>query len=173
MSSRQQDQSLIEEAICSICLDFFTDPVILECGHNFCRSCVTRCWAKKRRISCPECRAEFSKRNLKANRALARLAEKVRILNLNLKEKERKLHCEEHHEELKLFCETDKKLICLICRDAREHREHRFMPIKEAVGIYKDQLKTSLDSLTEKKSAARETELKQKQQISGVRGRSP
>uniref|UniRef100_UPI00398F28C0 zinc-binding protein A33-like n=1 Tax=Pristiophorus japonicus TaxID=55135 RepID=UPI00398F28C0 len=169
MASNQRAQSFAEELNCPICLDFFTDPVILECGHNFCRSCITRCWAKKRRISCPECRAEFSKRNLKANRALARLAEKVRILNLNLKEKERKLHCEEHHEELKLFCETDKKLICYTCRDAREHKSHNFMPIKEAVGIYKDRLKSSLDSLTEKKSAALETELKQKQQISGVR----
>uniref|UniRef100_UPI00398EA2E5 zinc-binding protein A33-like n=1 Tax=Pristiophorus japonicus TaxID=55135 RepID=UPI00398EA2E5 len=169
MASNQRAQSFAEELNCPICLDFFTDPVILECGHNFCRSCITRCWAKKRRISCPECRAEFSKRNLKANRALARLAEKVRILNLNLKEKERKLHCEEHHEELKLFCETDKKLICYTCRDAREHKSHNFMPIKEAVRIYKDRLKSSLDSLTEKKSAALETELKQKQQISGVR----
>ncbi|GCB71544.1 hypothetical protein scyTo_0005977 [Scyliorhinus torazame] len=66
---------------------------------------------------------------------------------------EAELLCEEHQEALKLFCETDKKLICVICRDSREHREHRFLPIDEAVEIYKDQLKSSLDSLTEKKSA--------------------
>uniref|UniRef100_UPI00398ECC4F zinc-binding protein A33-like n=1 Tax=Pristiophorus japonicus TaxID=55135 RepID=UPI00398ECC4F len=172
MASNQQAQSFAEELICPICLDFFTDPVSLECGHNFCRSCITQCWEKKETNSCPECKEEFPEINIRVNRALANLAEKARKLNLNPKEAESKLHCEEHQEDLKLFCETDKKLICVICRDAREHREHRFMPFKEAIEIYKDRLKSSLDSLTEKKSAALETELKQKQQISGVREQS-
>ncbi|XP_072894609.1 zinc-binding protein A33-like [Hemitrygon akajei] len=86
--------------------------------------------------------------------------------------KARKLHCEEHEEELKLFCETDKTLICLVCAVAQEHREHRFMPIKEAVKIYKDQLKSSLDSLTKKKSDFQEKEQQQKEKISGVREQS-
>uniref|UniRef100_UPI00398E596F zinc-binding protein A33-like n=1 Tax=Pristiophorus japonicus TaxID=55135 RepID=UPI00398E596F len=172
MASREQDQSFTEELICPICLDFFTDPVLLECGHNFCRSCITQCWDKKETNSCPECREVFPEINLRTSRALASLAEKAREVKMNPKRKESKRHCEEHQEELKLFCETDKKLICLVCRDAREHSEHRFRPIKEAVGIYKDQLKSSLDSLSEKKSAALEMELKQKQQISGVRKQS-
>ncbi|XP_038672904.1 E3 ubiquitin-protein ligase TRIM52-like [Scyliorhinus canicula] len=138
MASRQQE-SWTDETICPICLDFFTDPVSLECGHNFCRSCITQCWEKKEINSCPECRQAFTERNLRANRVLANLAEKARKLKLNGKEKESKLHCEEHQEELKLFCETDKKSICLICRDSREHREHSFIPIKEAVEIYKAQ----------------------------------
>ncbi|XP_072885629.1 nuclear factor 7, brain-like [Hemitrygon akajei] len=82
--------------------------------------------------------------------------------------KESKRHCEEHEEELKLFCETDKTLICLVCAVAEEHREHRFKPIKEAVKIYKDQLKSSLDSLTKKKSNFQEKEQQQKEKISGV-----
>ncbi|XP_078422459.1 E3 ubiquitin-protein ligase TRIM69-like [Cetorhinus maximus] len=172
MAFRKQVQSLTEEAICSICLDFFTDPVSLQCGHNFCRSCITQCWEKKEKNSCPECREEFPERNLRANRALANLAEKVRKLKLDLKEKESKLHCEKHQEELKLFCETDKKLICVICRDSREHKSHNFLPIKEAVEIYKGQLKSSLDSLTQKKSAVLETEQKQKRKISEVREQS-
>ncbi|XP_072891237.1 zinc-binding protein A33-like [Hemitrygon akajei] len=53
-------------------------------------------------------------------------------------------------------------------RDAQEHREHRFMPIKEAVKTYKDQLKSSLDSLTKKKSDFQEKEQQQKEKISGV-----
>ncbi|XP_078422790.1 zinc-binding protein A33-like [Cetorhinus maximus] len=172
MAFREQVQSLTEETICPICLEFFTDPVILGCGHNFCRSCITQCWEKKEINSCPECREEFPERNLRVNRALANLAEKTRKLKLDLKEKESKLHCEEHQEELKLFCETDKKLICFTCVVSREHREHRFLPIKEAVEIYKDQLKSSLDSLTQKKSAVRETEQKQKRKISEVREQS-
>ncbi|XP_072094370.1 zinc-binding protein A33-like [Mobula birostris] len=172
MASKGQVESLTEEAICPICLDFFTNPVILECGHNFCRSCITRCWEREVRNSCPECREVFANRTLRANRALANLVEKVRNVKLNPKRKESKLHCEEHEEELKLFCETDKTLICVICAVAQEHREHRFLPIQEAVKIYMDQLKSSLDSLTMKKSDFQEKEQQQKEKISGVRALS-
>ncbi|XP_059814143.1 zinc-binding protein A33-like, partial [Hypanus sabinus] len=172
MASKGETDSLSEEVICPVCLDFFTDPVTLECGHNFCRSCITRYWEREERNSCPECREEFADRTLRVNRALANLTQKVRNLNLNPKGKESKRHCEEHEEELKLFCETDKTLICLVCRDAQEHREHRFMPIKEVVKIYKDQLKSSLDSLTKKKSDFQEKEQQQKEKISGVREQS-
>ncbi|XP_072891275.1 zinc-binding protein A33-like [Hemitrygon akajei] len=172
MASKGQVESLTEEAICSICLDFFTDPVSLECGHNFCRSCIRRCWKREERNSCPECREEFVDRTLRANWALARLAEKARKVHLNPREEENQLHCEEHQEELKLFCETDKKLICVICRDAREHKYHKFMPVNEAVEIYKAQVKSSLDSLTEKKSDLQEMEQQQKEKISGVREQS-
>ncbi|XP_059839411.1 zinc-binding protein A33-like [Hypanus sabinus] len=172
MASKGPADSWTEEAICPICQAFFTDPVILECGHNFCRSCITRCWEREERNSCPEGREVFADRTLRVNRALANLAEKARNLNLNLKVKESKHHCEEHEEELKLFCETDNTLICLICRDAQEHREHRFMPIKEAVRIYKDQLKSSLDSLTKKKSDFQAKEQQQKEKITRVRKQS-
>ncbi|XP_051899739.1 zinc-binding protein A33-like [Pristis pectinata] len=171
MASKDQVESLTEEVICPICLDFFTDPVSLECGHNFCRSCITRCWERERN-SCPECREVLSDRTLRASRALANLSEKARKLNINQTETESKLHCEEHQEELKLFCETDKKLICVICRDAREHREHRFLPIKEAVETCKDRVKSSLESLTKKKSEIREKEQQQIEKISGVREQS-
>uniref|UniRef100_UPI00398E9E10 zinc-binding protein A33-like n=1 Tax=Pristiophorus japonicus TaxID=55135 RepID=UPI00398E9E10 len=172
MATRQQTESYNDDLNCSICLDFFTDPVSLECGHNFCRSCITQCWEKMEINSCPECREKFPDINLRVSWALASLAEKARKFSLNPKKKESKLHCEEHQEELKLFCETDKKLICLICRDAREHRGHSFMPIKEAVGIYKGQVISSLDSLTEKKSAVLEIERQQKQKISEIKEQS-
>uniref|UniRef100_A0A5F8G4R5 RING-type domain-containing protein n=1 Tax=Monodelphis domestica TaxID=13616 RepID=A0A5F8G4R5_MONDO len=32
------------EVTCSICLELFQDPVSIECGHSFCRSCIARCW---------------------------------------------------------------------------------------------------------------------------------
>ncbi|XP_032903337.1 zinc-binding protein A33-like [Amblyraja radiata] len=168
MAAKEQVEGWTEEVVCPICLDFFTDPVSLECGHNFCRSCITQSWDREGRNSCPECREEFTDRTLKVNRALARLSEKARTLSLNQTEKESKLQCEEHQEELKLFCETDKKLICLVCRDAREHRDHRFMPVKEAVETYKDQVKSSIQSLTKKQSRIQRMEQQQKQKISGV-----
>ncbi|XP_059827011.1 zinc-binding protein A33-like [Hypanus sabinus] len=172
MASKDHVASLIEEVICPICLDFFTDPVSLECEHNFCRSCITRCWERDENISCPECKTEFADRTLKASRVLGRLAEKARKLYLKPKEKESKLHCGEHEEELKLFCETDRKLICVICAAAQEHKCHDFMPIKEAVKLYKDRVKSSIKFLTEKKSVLQEMERQKKEDISRVREQS-
>ncbi|XP_069330068.1 E3 ubiquitin-protein ligase TRIM52 isoform X4 [Eulemur rufifrons] len=39
-------QTLQEEEVCAICLDYFEDPVSISCGHNFCRGCVTQLWGK-------------------------------------------------------------------------------------------------------------------------------
>ncbi|XP_078073594.1 zinc-binding protein A33-like [Mustelus asterias] len=169
MSSRQQQPpSWTQELRCPICVDFFTDPVSLECGHNFCRSCITGCGGN----SCPECRQEFPEGKLKVNMNLARLTERAWKWTLNPGEEGSKPHCQEHEEELKLFCQTDKKLICFICRDSREHKSHNFIPIKEAVEIYKDQLESSFKSLAEKKSMFLEAELKQIRKISELREQS-
>uniref|UniRef100_A0A4W3GFH9 Nuclear factor 7, brain-like n=1 Tax=Callorhinchus milii TaxID=7868 RepID=A0A4W3GFH9_CALMI len=137
MASRHQ--SLNEELNCPVCLEIFTNPVTLDCGHSFCRSCIccNQSWEKKERNACPECRTVFSKRTMRCNWVLERMVQKVRQLNPAPKETERRPYCEEHQEELKLFCETDKKLMCVVCRDAREHRTHSFIPVAEAVRIYK------------------------------------
>uniref|UniRef100_A0A4W3GPS9 Uncharacterized protein n=1 Tax=Callorhinchus milii TaxID=7868 RepID=A0A4W3GPS9_CALMI len=124
-------QRLTEELNCPICLDFFTDPVTLECGHNFCRSCITRSWEKQETNSCPECRQVIAKRNLKVNWALVKIVEKAQELSLASTEMAIKRHCEKHREELKLFCETDKKLLCAVCSHGQEHRGHSFLPIEE------------------------------------------
>ncbi|XP_078272072.1 E3 ubiquitin-protein ligase TRIM39-like [Rhinoraja longicauda] len=171
MAAKDQVESWTEEAVCPICLDFFTDPVSLECGHYFCRSCITQSWDREERNSCPECREVFTDRTLRVSRALARLAEKARTLSLNRTEEESKPHCEEHQEELKLFCETDNKLICVVCAVRREHKCHSFMLIDEAIEFYKDQVKSSFESLTEKKSEIEYMEQRQEKSISGVQSK--
>uniref|UniRef100_A0A4W3GLV6 RING-type E3 ubiquitin transferase n=1 Tax=Callorhinchus milii TaxID=7868 RepID=A0A4W3GLV6_CALMI len=137
MSSRLQAEVWTEEIICPICLDFFTDPVSLGCGHNFCRSCVTRSWEKQDKNCCTVCQETFPEKNLRASWALASLAEKARKLNLNPTQSAVKSQCEKHREQLKLFCESDKKLLCVVCSHGKEHRCHSFLPIEEAVQFYK------------------------------------
>ncbi|XP_078251477.1 zinc-binding protein A33-like [Rhinoraja longicauda] len=168
MAAKDPVESLTEEAVCSICLDFFSDPVSLECGHYFCLSCITQSWDREERNSCPECREEFEERTLRVSWNLARMADKARRLSLNRQENERKPHCEEHQEELKLFCETDKKVICVICTAAREHKSHGFTLIEEAVETYKIQVKSSFESLTKKKAEIQQMEQQQKLKIPGV-----
>ncbi|XP_077334337.1 E3 ubiquitin/ISG15 ligase TRIM25-like [Lithobates pipiens] len=56
---------LRKELECSVCLNIYTDPVTLKCGHNFCRDCIGRVWDTQERsggYSCPECREEFQDR---------------------------------------------------------------------------------------------------------------
>ncbi|XP_067874508.1 zinc-binding protein A33-like [Heterodontus francisci] len=172
MASEQQHQSLMEELTCPICLDVFSDPVSLECGHNFCRSCITRCWENKGTNPCPECREESADRNLRVNWALVNLCEKVHKLQLKLKGTGSTLRCDKHQEELKLFCETDRKLICSICRDSRDHKSHNFLPIDEAAEMYRDELNSSLVVVTRRKTSALNAERQQKQQIAEVRKQS-
>uniref|UniRef100_A0A4W3GTM5 Uncharacterized protein n=1 Tax=Callorhinchus milii TaxID=7868 RepID=A0A4W3GTM5_CALMI len=136
MASRLQAESWTEEVICPICLDFFTDPISLECGHNFCRSCIARCWENQQTDSCAVCQEVFPERKLRVNRALASLAEKVRGTSLAPGDVGVKHHCEKHWEELKRFCESDGKELCVIYRDAQEHRDHRFPPVAEAAEIF-------------------------------------
>ncbi|XP_069823315.1 E3 ubiquitin/ISG15 ligase TRIM25-like [Dendropsophus ebraccatus] len=50
---------------CSICLITYTDPVMLRCGHNFCRLCIGRVLDTQDGAgvySCPECREEYQER---------------------------------------------------------------------------------------------------------------
>ncbi|XP_075066725.1 E3 ubiquitin-protein ligase TRIM39-like [Mixophyes fleayi] len=56
---------LRQELNCSICLNIYTDPVTLRCGHNFCRGCIDRVLDKQEGsgvYTCPECRAECQER---------------------------------------------------------------------------------------------------------------
>ncbi|KAM5125233.1 LOW QUALITY PROTEIN: uncharacterized protein ACMZJ9_022357 [Mantella aurantiaca] len=53
------------ELECSVCLNIYTDPVNLKCGHNFCRVCIDRVLDTQGGsggYSCPECRQKFQDR---------------------------------------------------------------------------------------------------------------
>ncbi|XP_040199924.1 E3 ubiquitin/ISG15 ligase TRIM25-like [Rana temporaria] len=56
---------LRKELECSVCLDYYTDPVTLKCGHNFCQDCIGRVLDTQRGsggYSCPECKQSLQKR---------------------------------------------------------------------------------------------------------------
>ncbi|XP_073707654.1 E3 ubiquitin-protein ligase TRIM39-like [Garra rufa] len=65
---------LSEDLQCSICLDMFTDPVSTPCGHNFCKTCLNKCWNNSQTCSCPYCKETFKQRpDLKSNTTLREL----------------------------------------------------------------------------------------------------
>ncbi|XP_021498921.1 E3 ubiquitin-protein ligase TRIM17 [Meriones unguiculatus] len=153
MDAMELARRLQEEATCSICLDYFTDPVMTACGHNFCRECIQMSWDKgkakkgkkkqKGSFPCPECREMSPQRNLRPNRLLTKVAEMARQ-HPGLQKQDL---CQLHQEPLKLFCQDDQSPICVVCREAQEHRMHRVLPVDEAAKEYKLKLEEDITYL--------------------------
>uniref|UniRef100_A0A452GJV9 RING-type E3 ubiquitin transferase n=1 Tax=Gopherus agassizii TaxID=38772 RepID=A0A452GJV9_9SAUR len=119
-----------EEATCPICLEYLTDPVSVDCGHNFCRGCVTQyCveWAGRGSLTCPICRSQILKGNLRPNWQLGNLVEKMKHVAV----------CTRHKKTLDLFCEEDEEAVCVVCERASQHRSHTVLLIEEAAQKYK------------------------------------
>ncbi|XP_077074104.1 E3 ubiquitin-protein ligase TRIM39-like isoform X2 [Siphateles boraxobius] len=103
--------SLNEELQCSICLEVFTDPVTTPCGHNFCRTCLIKCWTNTQTCFCPLCNEKFSKRpDLKINTTLR---EVVQHFKEKLNPGESEVFCD--------FCDERKQkavTTCLMCQSS-------------------------------------------------------
>ncbi|KAJ1195305.1 hypothetical protein NDU88_004586 [Pleurodeles waltl] len=163
---------LRDEATCSICLEYFTDPVSTDCGHVFCRSCITQSWEGRDGNSpCPQCRAISPGRSLRPNRQLGNMVEMVKQLHLPpLKPPERNL-CEKHEERLRLFCEDDQSLICVVCDRSKEHRSHSVSPIEEAAQEYKVKLQDWLCLLRKEMGYILESKLREEEQYTSMRNK--
>ncbi|XP_050777206.1 zinc finger protein RFP-like isoform X4 [Gopherus flavomarginatus] len=153
MAAENPLESLQEEATCPVCLEYFTEPVTLECGHNFCRVCIAQCWeGSDTAASCPQCRETVQQRNLRPNRQLANILELVKRLSLQAtRGAGGDGVCERHQEALKLFCEEDQTPICVVCDRSRAHRAHRVVPIEEAAQEYKERIQAHLKTLREER----------------------
>ena len=53
----KEDLARVGEA-CPICFDNFQSPLILECSHIFCESCIHK-WFEKGEHICPMCRTRL------------------------------------------------------------------------------------------------------------------
>ncbi|XP_051800119.1 E3 ubiquitin-protein ligase TRIM39-like [Acanthochromis polyacanthus] len=61
---------------CCICLDIYTDPVSIPCGHNFCLDCIEGFWDTKDKSDCPLCKETFITRpELRINRGFSDIIE--------------------------------------------------------------------------------------------------
>ncbi|XP_074489704.1 E3 ubiquitin-protein ligase TRIM21-like [Sebastes fasciatus] len=68
-----------DQFLCSICLDVFTDPVTIPCGHNFCKTCITKHWDINVPFQCPNCKKIFSTRpELQVNTFISEMAAQFR-----------------------------------------------------------------------------------------------
>ncbi|XP_039557693.1 nuclear factor 7, brain-like isoform X1 [Passer montanus] len=79
MAGGSQERSLREELTCAICCELFSEPVMLDCMHHFCRGCILQYWDScGRGPSCPQCRRRFPSRAVRSHYLLAGLVDKVR-----------------------------------------------------------------------------------------------
>ncbi|XP_077187053.1 zinc finger protein RFP-like isoform X2 [Paroedura picta] len=150
---------LCEEASCSVCLDFFRDPVTIpDCGHNFCRACLDRSWGEPgAQPSCPQCRGRAQPSSLRPNQHLANMVETIQKLRpLEAKATEAKGAegpggvCEKHREPLKFFCRDDEAPLCVVCSRSREHRGHQVTPLEEDAAEKKTMAAAGRESVCKK-----------------------
>ncbi|XP_010641710.1 tripartite motif-containing protein 40 isoform X2 [Fukomys damarensis] len=107
-----------EQGVCAICQDLLKEAVSTDCGHLFCRVCLTQ-HAKKasRDLCCPLCRKPCSKGVLGEGYL-----------------------CHRHQKRVRSFCEESKLLLCVECLESPEHRSHLEPTIGDAISHYKERL---------------------------------
>ncbi|KAL4838030.1 hypothetical protein H8958_018754 [Nasalis larvatus] len=147
-------ENLQVEASCSVCLEYLKEPVIIECGHNFCKACITRWWEDlERDFPCPVCRKTSRYRSLRPNRQLGSMVEIAKQLQAVKRKIRDESLCPQHHEALSLFCYEDQEAVCLICAISHTHRAHTVVPLDDATQEYKtpqEKLQKCLEPLEQK-----------------------
>ncbi|XP_028576290.2 zinc finger protein RFP-like [Podarcis muralis] len=142
MADEKRRKSFQQEVTCPICFCYYTSPVVLDCGHCFCRMCIVRCWEEPGRDSrCPECRSTVA-RNLKVSRNISNFVKMLRDWDASAEReaRRRRSECQRHQQPLDLFCEDERVPFCGDCAGPQEHRGHRVVSVEEAVQVYKRQI---------------------------------
>ena len=133
--------SLQEEVMCPICLELLTEPLSLDCGHSFCQACITA----NNMVSmndpdedrrCPVCRISYEPGNLRPNRHVANIVQRLREVKLSPEVEQERHLCLRHGEKLMLFCEEDREVICWLCERSQEHHGHHTFLMEEVAQDY-------------------------------------
>ncbi|XP_060895039.1 nuclear factor 7, brain-like [Labrus mixtus] len=146
---------------CPVCLETFKDPVSLICNHSFCSSCLKTCWEQAENKNCPTCKRRSSK-SYPINFALKELADLFagrQKAGSSGAEKEEKVDvmCSKHEAKPEYFCEDEDRAVCPVCEFSLHHG-HKVVPVEEAVAGLKEQLKSDLESLQDKREKHKQVE---------------
>ncbi|XP_076587533.1 nuclear factor 7, brain-like [Chaetodon auriga] len=157
---------------CHVCSETFRDPVSLSCNHSFCSSCLQQFWEQAKNKNCPICKRKSSTDDPQENIALKKLAEAFTERQKSgssetekgQAEVEVEVVCSKHQEEPKLFCEDEQRAVCPVCEFSL-HQSHKVVPVEQAVSELKDQLKSDLQSLQDKRDKYKEVKETYKEMI--------
>ena len=180
-------KKLEEQLNCSICLDTYTDPKLLQCFHVYCQKCLVPLVERDQGgITCPICRkvTPVPDRGVAGLQSAFHINHFLEILQNSAttpaeavesattvdapSTRDHTRHCFEHpEEELKLYCEPCGELVCLQCViKGGKHHDHDYALIKKAFEKYKDEISSSLEPM-EKKVASGKKALAQLESCSG------
>ncbi|XP_075774655.1 zinc finger protein RFP-like isoform X5 [Pelodiscus sinensis] len=138
MAAESPVESVREEAPRPVCLEDFTAPVALQCGHNSCQAPLS-----------PQGRDTEQQGPLRPNRQLANVVELAKPLSFQAAERARwDGVCGEHQEALKWFCEENQTPICVVCDRSQAHT---VVLIQEDAQEYKEKLEAHLKTLREER----------------------
>uniref|UniRef100_A0A3B3WVN9 Uncharacterized protein n=1 Tax=Poecilia mexicana TaxID=48701 RepID=A0A3B3WVN9_9TELE len=156
------ERALFERFLsCHVCSETFRDPVSLSCNHSFCSSCLQKFWEQTGNKNCPICKRKSSK-DPGINFSLKELAEsftgrqKPGSSETETGKKE-KVVCEKHSEVPYWFCKDEQRAVCPVCEFSL-HQSHKVIPIEQAVSELKEQLKSDLNSLQDKRNKHNQVE---------------
>ena len=178
--AEQALKRLEEQLNCSICLDTFTDPKLLQCFHVYCQQCLVPLGVRDQQgqlsLTCPTCRqvTPIPPRGVAGLQSAFHINHLLEIQHSfkNLQNPPANFEgeiggtvvenppknaaglCFEHVErELELYCETCGELICYKCviKDGKHH-SHDYEELNQAFEKYKKEI-TSLIEPMEKQVA--------------------
>lgn len=130
MARRMSIDELEDQLLCPICLEVFKEPLMLQCGHSYCKSCVVSLSGElDGQFLCPVCRQTVDCSASPPNVTLARVIEALQSRGEAEPTPE---SCPMHHNPLSLFCEADQEVICGLCGTIGNHRQHKITPISTA-----------------------------------------
>ena len=174
---KELEKQVEEQLNCSICLDTYTDPKLLQCFHVYCQQCLVPLVVRDQQgtlgLACPTCRqvtpipdrgvaglqsvAPFQINRLleiqdsvkKLKNPSATLEGAMEGTTINTPSRNVAFHCFEHvEEEMKLYCETCGVLICLQCAlKGGKHHGHDCSPLKKAFEKYKKEMASFVEPL--------------------------
>ena len=173
--AEQALKRLEEQLNCSICLDTFTDPKLLQCFHVYCQQCLVPLGVRDQQgqlsLTCPTCRQvtpippsgvaglqsafhinhllEIQDSVKKLQNPPANLEGAVGGAVVEKPPKNAAQFCFEHVEkELEFYCETCGELVCYKCAlKGGKHHSHDYEELDQAFENYKEEITSSIEPM--------------------------
>ena len=166
---------------CSICLDTYTDPKLLQCFHVYCRQCLVKLVYRDEHqqlvLSCPTCRqvSPIPARGVTGLPSAFHINQLLEIVDTHKKEEDTASSaeraggasasnvkiaqsCPDHDgKELELYCETCEDLVCFHCTlKSGRHHSHDCELLSSAFEKYKEEIKRSVEAMEKQRAKASE-----------------
>uniref|UniRef100_A0AAQ4RYZ3 Uncharacterized protein n=1 Tax=Gasterosteus aculeatus aculeatus TaxID=481459 RepID=A0AAQ4RYZ3_GASAC len=132
---------------CHVCSETFRDPVSLSCSHSFCSSCLQRFWEQAGNKNCPICK----------NRIMDQLRRHQR--------RRKRRWCVKNIQKSLIGSVRTSRKLCVLSVSSLSTRVTRWFLLEQAVRNLKDQLRSDLESLEDKRDKHQQVEKKYNQVI--------